>query len=477
MPIVVMIDETTQLISSEGALLQRNLKEKEYLVIDAKHLANKPRSTMSDAERVRLFQIRLYRKAKQEKSFRFYVLHDKLLLPYMMREAWRRVRANKGTAGYDRMSIADVESYGVDKYLSEIMEELRNETYKPQPVLRVYIPKTNGKQRPLGIPTVKDRIVQMCCKMIIEPVFEADFEDCSYGFRPGRSAHNAIKEIKQHVTKGNMRQVYDADLSGYFDNIPHDKLMILVEKRISDLRILKLIRMWLKTPIFEDNKLKKSSKGTPQGGVISPLLANIYLNLVDKAVNRKDGHFYKYGVRIVRYADDFILMARNIPQGCIDYLQTILKRMELEVNQEKTHLINAEKEPFDFLGFTFRYDRDLCGRDIKYLNVIPRKKSTSQLRSKIRDNLRRNSHKNPSELIKMLNPILRGWINYVTVPGVSYPKAEKRKLRWYLAESFLRYYRRKSQRKCKLYNQKAFEVLTSRYGLIDPTKYSYVRPQ
>ncbi len=441
-------------------------------MIDKKHLTSKPFRKLSEKERVRQFQIRLYRKAKQDKTFRFYVLYDKLTVGYMLNEAWLRVRRNKGAAGYDGISIKDVIAYGADKYLSEIAEELRNETYKPQPVLRVYIPKANGKMRPLGIPTVKDRIVQMCCKMIIEPIFEADFEDCSHGFRPKRSAHDAIKQIKTNIVQKGLKQVYDADLSGFFDNIPHDKLMYLVSLRISDKRILKLIQKWLKAPVFEDKKLNKSKKGTPQGGVISPLLANIYLNLVDKAVNRKDGHFYKYGVKIIRYADDFILMARRIPTSCLEALQAILDRMELEVNKEKTHLLNVDSEPFDFLGFTFRYDRDIHGRSRKYLNVFPRKKSGKAIRVKVKEHLKRNGHKNPSALVAGLNPILRGWINYYSIPGVSYPKMEKRRLRWYLTESIHQYYRRKSQRKCKLYYQNAFDVLTSRYNLVDPTKYT-----
>jgi len=427
---------------------------------------------MTSEERVRQFQIRLYRKAKQDKTFRFYVLYDKLSLGYMLKEAWKRVKQNKGAAGYDGMSISDVEKYGVEMYLSEIADEVRQEAYKAQPVLRVYIPKANGKLRPLGIPTVKDRIVQMCCKLVIEPIFEADFQDCSFGFRPKRSAKDAITRVKGHVATERLRQVYDADLSGFFDNIPHDRLMKLVEQRISDRRILKLIRMWLKTPVFEDNRLTKSKKGTPQGGVISPLLANIYLNLIDKAVSRPDGHFHRYGVRIVRYADDFILLARKIPQHCIEYLHSMLNRMGLEVNEEKTRLVNVQAEPFDFLGFTFRYDRDLFVKNRKYLNIIPRKKSAQAVRTKIREYLHRNGHKNPAELTKGLNPILRGWMNYYSITKVSYPQMEKRKLRWYMMESLHRYYRRKSQRKSKLYRQNAFEVLTSKYGLVDPSRYS-----
>lgn len=437
-----------------------------------KSLTNKRRSQMTSEERLRLIQIGLYRKAKQDKTFRFYALYDKLSLGYMLKEAWKRVKQNKGAAGYDGVSIADVEKYGVDSYLSEIAAEVSQETYRPQPVLRVYIPKANGKLRPLGIPTVKDRVVQMCCKLVIEPIFEADFQDCSYGFRPKRSAKDAVTRVKGYVASGRLRQVYDADLSGFFDNIPHDKLMFLVEQRISDRRILKLIRMWLKAPVFEDNKLTKSKKGTPQGGVISPLLANIYLNLIDKAVSRPDGHFHRYGVRMIRYADDFILLAKKMPAHCIDYLHSMLERMELEVNEDKTRLVNVETEPFDFLGFTFRYDRDLFVKNKRYLNIIPRKKSAQTLRTKIKEYLNRNGHKNPTALTKGLNPILIGWMNYYSIPKVSYPQKEKRNLRWYMIDSLHRYYGRKSQRRSKLYRQNAFEVLTSKYGLVDPSKYS-----
>ena len=430
------------------------------------NLTNKPKSAMKAEERVRSFQRKLYSKAKQEAEFRFYVLYDKLYIPYFLKESWKRVKANKGAAGYDKVTFSDIKKYGVEQYLAEIAEELKTETYKAQPILRVYIPKSNGKKRPLGIPTIKDRIVQTCCKLVIEPIFEADFEDCSFGFRPKRSAQDAVKAIRSNLKKGKS-EVYDADLSGFFDNIPHDKLMFLVEKRITDRRILKLIIQWLKAPYFEDNKLHKNKKGTPQGGIISPLLANLYLNLVDKAVTRKDGHFYKYGVRIIRYADDFILMANKIPKHCLVRLNSILERMELTLNQDKTKLVRATNEPFQFLGFTFRYDRDLRGRKIKYLNICPSKKSETNLRNKIKEYLRYNGHKNPKEVAKGLNPIIRGWFNYFSIRGVSYPNKSKRNIRWYLMQKLNRFYRRKSQRKCKLSRQNAYEKLVKYYGLYD----------
>ena len=298
-------------------------------------LQTRPKSQMSDKERVRDFQRKLYQKAKQEEGFRFYVLYDKVRLPHFLRESYKRCKANGGRAGADGMTFEDVEIYGVDKYLAEIIEELENKTYKPQPVLREYIPKANGKTRPLGIPVIKDRIVQMAVKLAIEPIFEADFADSSYGFRPCRSAGDAVSEIKLKHLEGKV-EVFDADLSAYFDTIPHKELLQLVGKRISDKNVLHLIKMWLKAPVLENGKLTGGMKNklvTPQGGVISPQLANIYLHLLDKAVNREDGVFCQYGIEIIRYADDWVLMARRIPQSVLDYLNELLKRDEAKAKR------------------------------------------------------------------------------------------------------------------------------------------------
>lgn len=437
------------------------------------NLKDKKKSEMTPDERVRSFQRKLYSKAKKEKAFKFYVLYDKLYIGYVLQEAWRRVKANGGIAGYDKVSFTDIEDkIGVADYLFMIQDELLTETYRAQPILRVYIPKSNGKMRPLGIPTIKDRIVQMCCKMIIEPIFEADFEDCSYGFRPKRSAKNAITEIKSNLKSGN-RQVYDADLSGFFDNIPHDKLIILIEKRIADKRIIKLIKQWLKTPYFDDDKkLHKTKKGTPQGGVISPLLANIYMDIVDKAVNRINGQFHKYGVKIIRYADDFILMGRRIPQKCLDYLKIMLTRMELSLNEGKTSLINTYKDSFNFLGFTFRYIYNYRMRKEKnwknkYLDISPSDKSLANIRSNIRECLRYNRHKNPWVIAKELSMILRGWLNYFKIEGVSYPRNAQRKVRFYLDNKLYHFYQRKSQRRGKLSSQNAYNVLIRKYRMYD----------
>lgn len=439
-------------------------------------LQTRPKSQMSDKERVRDFQRKLYQKAKQEETFRFYVLYDKVRLPHFLRESYKRCKANRGSAGVDGTTFKDVEIYGVDKFLAEIVEELENRTYKPQPVLRVYIPKANGKTRPLGIPVIKDRVIQMAVKLVIEPIFEADFEDSSYGFRPCRSAGDAVREIKQKLQEG-MGEVFDADLSACFDTIPHKELLQLIGKRISDKNVLHLIKMWLKAPVMDDGRLtgrRKNKLGTPQGGVISPLLANIYLHELDKAVNRKAGAFSQYGIKIIRYADDWVLMTKRMPQSALDYLNKLLKRMKLKLNEDKSKIVNTFDESFDFLGHTFRLDDDILGRKFgKYWNVEPSSKSQKKVRGKIREYLRYNGHKPPQDVANDLNTITRGWINYFSIKGVTYPGKAKRNLRYYLRGKLTRYYERKSQRKCKLYNQGAFTVLVGKYGLIDPTKYTF----
>ena len=434
----------------------------------------KPKHLMTDAERVQDFQRKLYRKAKQDTNFCFYVLYDKVRLPHFLREAYKRCKANDGCAGVDGVKFSDVEAYGVEKLISEIIDELETKTYKPKAVLRVYISKDNGKQRPLGIPTIKDRVIQMAVKLVIEPIFEADFEESSHGFRPKRSAVDAVREIKKNLLDGKC-DVFDADLSAYFDTIPHKELMHLVAQRISDKKILHLIKMWLKAPVMEDGSPKggrKNKTGTPQGGVISPLLANIYLHIFDKAVNRLEGKFHKYGVKIVRYADDFVLMAKEIPEESLEYMNWMFDKMKLKLNEEKSRMLCAHNESFDFLGHTFRFSDDIFGRPFKYWNVEPSMKSQKKTRSNIREYFKYNGHKAPQIVAKDLNTITRGWINYFTIKGVTYPSKAKQNLRYYLGKKLTRFYKRKSQRKCKLHNQGAFRVLVDKYGLIDPVKYA-----
>ena len=438
-------------------------------------LFKRRRNEIPDTERVETLQAKLYQKAKQERDYIFYVLYDKMFIPYMLREAWKSVRSNGGSSGVDGESIADVEKQGLEAYLQALGEELRKQTYQPQAVKRVMIPKANGGFRPLGIPTVKDRIAQTVCKMILEPIFEADFEDSSYGFRPQRSSKDAIKAIKVNLQEGKT-EVYDADLSKYFDTIPHDKLQIALQERISDPRILKLINKWLKVPVYEDGQYKSGKGnriGTPQGGVISPLLANIYLHLIDRIVNNPKSLFGKYGTKIIRYADDFVLMGKTLPTEITEKLKDLLERMGLTINETKTRQIDARKESFNFLGFTIRYDNDIKGINAKYWNIMPSKQSEQKIRDKVKGYLKTHGHYKAQEIAKGLNTIIRGWLNYFEIKGISYPAMSKRRLRFYLCNRLYRYYNRKSQRKSRLYRHNAFEVLTTKYGLLDPTKMQF----
>lgn len=437
-------------------------------------LFKRRRSEIPEAERVENLCGKLYQKAKQEREYKFYVLYDKLFIPYMLRSAWKQVKANDGSPGIDGISVADVERNGVADYLQALGEELRKQTYRPSAVKRVMIPKANGGERPLGIPTVKDRIAQTVCKLILEPIFEADFEESSYGFRPERSTKDAMAAIKGHLQMGKT-EVLDADLSKYFDTIPHDKLLKALRERISDPRVLRLIGLWLKAPVFEDGQFKggkKNAVGTPQGGVISPLLANIYLHLLDRIVSKPGSIFGRLGISIVRYADDFVLMGKRIAKEALNKLRAILDNMDLTLNETKTRLIQAKQEAFNFLGYTVRYDKDIRGRDSRYWNICPGKKAEQKLRDGLSEYLHKHGHSPASEIVKEINAKVRGWLNSFSIKGVSYVAMSKRRLRVYLRQKLNRYFNRKSQRKCRLYRQRAFEALVQKNGLIDPTKYA-----
>ena len=424
---------------------------------------------LSDGERVCKFERGIYQKAKQDKSYKFYCLYDKISLPYFLREAYRKVKSNDGAQGVDKQDFDDIECKGVETFLHEISQELKTFTYKPEAVKRVWIDKDNGKLRPLGIPTIKDRVVQTSCKMVIEPIFEADFSKYSYGFRPEKNAGQAISQIKNHLKQGFI-EVYDADLSAYFDTIPHDKLMKALGERISDHRILRLIKMWLQSPVSDNGRItggKSTTCGTPQGGVISPLLANIYLNLFDRNVEKEGSLFAKEGVKIVRFADDFVLMAKTISEPVKEKVSNLMARLDLTINLEKTHILKAKDRcGFNFLGFNIRYDWSLHNRGQKYWNIHPGEKSEKKFRAAISDYLTTSLVRPMTELVDGLNAKIRGHYNYFNLPGVSYINQDTRSFEHYLGMKLYKYCRRKSQRMCKRYGHNVYWHLSEHYGLI-----------
>jgi len=457
-----------------------NYKNQDSVEKKIESITNKSRGSRSFSEKVRLFQLKLYDKAKREKDYRFYILYDKIFLIQTLEVAYHKVKSKGGSSpGVDGQTIVDIEKYGKEKFLADLSEDLRKKSYQPQPVKRVFIDKEDGSKRPLGIPTIRDRIAQTACKLVIEPIFEADFEDSSYGFRPNRKASDAIRAIKSNLYKG-LTEVYDADLSKFFDKIPHDKLMKTLSLRISDKRVLQLINLWLKSPVDDGGKYtggKRNKVGAPQGGVISPLLSNIYLHLLDKIVRKSDGHYRRAGVEIIRFADDFILMSRKMPEGITEVLAKLLARMGLQINEEKSKVLDVGKEPLEYLGFEIRYAKSILHRDgRKYWSIIPSPKSQRKLRQKLRLRLRHIGHYGPSKVAAELNPILRGWLNYFDQPGLSHIQIARQKLRHYLSERLYRYYSRKSQRRSKLSRRDAYTELTTKYGLIQVYTSSKTRP-
>ena len=426
----------------------------------------------------KLSQLRqkLAQKAKQEPRFRFYSLFGLISRPDVLDTAWRLVRQNDGAPGIDGVSCQRFEEFsdGEVEFLKELETALRAKSYQPDAVKRVYIPKADGKLRPLGIPTVRDRVVQTALKLVLEPIFEADFEDCSYGFRPKRSAHQALAEIRKNLGAG-YREVYDADLQAYFDSIPHDKLIKCLEMRISDRQVLKLIRMWLQAVVVENDEQgrptrRRSKQGTPQGGVISPLLANIYLHWFDKVFNRPDSPARRVGARLVRYADDFVVMARSLSDeagvGVREFIEEKLEGwLGLKINREKTRVVNLN-EPgaeLSFLGFTFRYDRDLRGRDHKYLNIFPSKKAVKKEIAKIHELTDGRHGCQPIvTVIEEINQQTAGWSRYFSF---GYPSKTFRRINAAIQQRLRQHLNRRSQRRFKKPESESYYAYFKRLGV------------
>jgi RNA-directed DNA polymerase len=373
--------------------------------------------SLETPDKVRELQIKLYRKAKSEADFRFYQLYDKVYREDILRHAWAQAKAKDGAPGVDQESFEDIESKGLEEWLDRLGREMHDKTYQPQPVRRVMIPKPGGGERPLGIPTIRDRVVQTAAKLILEPIFEADFEPNAYGYRPKKSAQDAIQEVDKLLYHG-YTDVVDADLSKYFDTIPHSQLMQCVARRIVDKHMLQLIQMWLKVPVEErDEKGKKrltggrdNDRGTPQGGVISPLLANLYMNRMLKGWKQtKRGE--QFQARVVAYADDFVILSRGKANEALGWARGVLTRLGLTLNEAKTSIRNARQERFDFLGYTFgpHFSRR-TGRE--YIGCSPSKKSVNRIREKVGEHLRPGNVAAWDEVRDRLNQKLKGWKAY-----------------------------------------------------------------
>lgn len=431
---------------------------------------------ISMPEKLSSLRSKLNTKAKKEPKFKFYALYDHVYRLDTLWTAWHLVRKNKGSAGMDGITIEQIleDEDGPRRLIDELHHNLISKTYRPLPVRRVYIPKKNGKFRPLGIPAVRDRIVQQATLLILEPIFEADFLDCSYGFRPNKSAHQALKQIEKNL-KEQYTVVYDVDLKGYFDSIPHDKLMKCLEMRIADRSILQLIRLWLKTPIAEDIEgksilTKGQKKGTPQGGVISPLLSNIYLHWFDKIFHRNGEEPGRANARLVRYADDYVVMYQYPNLNLIKWIEDKIQCwLGLEINQEKTRIIKLRKEGerLDFLGYSFKFVKSWKNKDKRFLLMFPSDSTISKEKDKIRSMLHRSMRwKETTELAGEVSRHVYGWSQYFCL---GYCTKAYSQINYFLYKRAIQFLRKKSQRGYK------FPDHVSYYGHLQGLGFRFIK--
>jgi RNA-directed DNA polymerase len=413
-------------------------------------------------------QGKLYAKAKAEPRFRFYTLYDKIYRTDVLKEAHRRAKANRGSPGVDGQTFEQIEEAGEEQWLKKLQEELQQERYRPEPVKRVMIPKAGGGERPLGIPTIKDRVAQTAAKLILEPIFEADFRDEAYGYRPDRSALDAVQVVHQELKKGKT-QVLDADLSKYFDTIPHAELMTSVARRIADRKVLHLVKMWLKAPVQEKDEQGRpkfsggtgSKQGTPQGGVISPMLANIYINRLLKAFAASElGR--KLAAKIVNYADDFVVVAARGADEVLERVKRWTLKLGLTLNEQKTVIRNARCESFKFLGYDFG-PRVFQKTGYRYVGVQVSKKALERVREKISEILKPGRTEPWEEIRDELNRMLKGWANYF---WYGTPRDAFRDVDQHITERAINFLRRrhKEPKGTALYT---YAKVHGRYGLVE----------
>lgn len=416
--------------------------------------------------KVREFQQKLHRSAKADKSRRFHQLYDKVWAPWLLAVAWQKVRGNKGAAGPDGVSIEEVDADAGTKLVEELSRELREKAYRTGPIRRVYIPKANGKLRPLGIPNVRDRIVQAAVVLLLEPIFEADLPESAYGFRPGRNAHQALKAITMHLAYG-YTDVVDADLEAYFDTIPHDNLLKLIAQRIVDRGILWLISQWLKAPVIEPtdppgSSGRKSDRGTPQGGVISPLLANIYHACIPRIWSQWS-ETKRLDARLVSYADDFVILLRpGRGKRAMHALDRVCTRLSLKLSKEKTRVLTADEESFQFLGFEIqKVLNSKTGK--RWPRVSPSRKSEQRLRDRLREIFNRKTARLPiAWAMGEANSMLRGWKGYFYY---GHPQHAMRRLNHFAEERLRKWLMRRHNRRGPGYNRYTHRLLYEQYGL------------